>query len=40
LIFGVKGQASYKNSFKANKTVTVASIYILGVLCFVKKSII
>ena len=37
LIFGVKGHASCRNNFKAHKIVTVASIYILGVLCFIKK---
>jgi len=37
LIFGVKGYASCGNNFKAHKTVRVASIYILGVLCFIKK---
>jgi len=36
-IFGVKGHASYRNSFKAHKIVTVVSIYILGVLCFIEK---
>jgi hypothetical protein len=37
LIFGIKGHASCKNSFKAHQILTKASIYILKVLCFMKK---
>ena len=37
LIFMIKGSASCRNSFKAYKILTIASIYILEVLSFIKK---
>ena len=37
LIFGVKGCASCRNSFKAHKVLTMASVYIVEDLCFYKR---
>jgi hypothetical protein len=36
LIFWIKGHASCRKSFKAHKILTMASIYILKILCFIK----
>ena len=37
MIFGIKGRASCRNSFKPHTILTMASIYISEVLCFIEK---